>query len=141
MSNSHYSDDDLVARLYGLGPTDAHLDNCEMCRQRWNMVQERHQLLHSTDSDVPMELLAAQRRAVYARVGQKPRRLRAAWLPLPVAALVLVLLTFTFFKPAVHQPALDVISDDAALQDVFTAASRIDPAGIQPVQSLFEEQK
>ncbi len=141
MSNNHYSDDDLVARLYGLGPADAHLDSCEMCRQRWNKMLERHQLLHSTDIDVPVELLAAQRRAVYARVEQKPRKLRTAWLPLPVAALVLVLLVFTFFKPALHQQPADAISDDAALQDVFTVASRTDPAGLEPVQSLFEEQK
>jgi len=141
MSNNHYSDDDLVARLFGLGSADTHLDNCEMCRQRWNKVQERHQVLHAADIDVPMEQLAAQRRAIYARVDQKSRNLRTAWLPLPVAALVLVLLAFTFFKPAFHQQPVDAISDDAALQDVFTVASRIDPAGLEPVQSLFEEQK
>jgi hypothetical protein len=139
MSDQHYSDDDLVALLLGLGPADAHLENCELCSARWNKFRQVHQLRH-TEIELPEDLLAAQRRAVYARIEQKPVKFRSAWLPLPFAAL-LVLLMFTVFRPASQKITIDVISEDKALQDVFTVASRIDPAGLKPVKSLFEVQK
>jgi hypothetical protein len=139
MSDQHYSDDDLVALLLGLGPADTHLENCELCSERWKKFQKVHQLRRA-EIEVTADLLAAQRRAVYARVEQKPGKLRSAWLPLPVAAL-LVLLIITVFRPASQKITADVISEDKALQDVFTVASRIDPAGLKPVKSLFEVQK
>jgi hypothetical protein len=58
----------------------------------------------------------------------------------PVAALLLALVAFLVFKPSSQKQTADVISSDDELQDVFTVASRIDPAGLKPVQSLFEVQ-
>jgi hypothetical protein len=139
MSDQHYSDDDLVALLLGMGPADAHLANCELCSGRWRKFQKVHQLRRA-EIEVPADLLAAQRRAVYARVDQKPGKFRSAWLPLPVVAL-LVLLIIAVFRPASQKITTDVISEDKALQDVFTVASRIDAAGLKPVKSLFEVQK
>jgi hypothetical protein len=57
------------------------------------------------------------------------------------AALLLLLLAFAVFRPSPQEPSTDVISDDKALQDVFAVASRIEPAGLKPVKSLFEVQK
>jgi hypothetical protein len=141
MSDKHYSDDELVARLFGLGTADAHLDSCEFCSQRWSQFSQRHQLRHGEETEVPSELLAAQRRAIYARLGQTARKLKPSWLPLPAAALLLVLVAFIAFRPGARKPTADVISEDEALQEVFTVASRIDPASLTPVQSLFEVQK
>jgi anti-sigma factor RsiW len=141
MSDEHYSDDELVARLLGLGPEDAHLDTCEHCSRRWAQVRDRRQLSRFGGPDVPAELLAAQRRAVYERVERKPRKSRSSWVPLPAAALLLLLLAFAVFRPSPQEPSTDVISDDKALQDVFTVASGIEPAGLKPVKSLFEVQK
>ncbi len=141
MSDKHYSDEDLVARLFGLGSDDAHLAECEECTRRWDQIRGRNELRRPAEIEVPAELLAAQRRAVYARVERRSRRLPLRWLPLPVAALLLVMMIFTVFKPASHKPPKDVISDDQALQEVFTTGSRMEPAGLKPVESLFEEQK
>ncbi len=141
MSDKHYSDDELVARLFGLGPTDTHLESCDLCSRRWVQVRDLHQRCHSGVIDVPAELLAAQRRAVYARVERKPRKWRLSWAPVPIAAALLLLLALAVFRPAPEEQPTDVISDDVALQDVFTVASRIDPAGLTPVKSLFEVEK
>jgi|MudIll2142460700_1097286.scaffolds.fasta_scaffold367062_2 anti-sigma factor RsiW len=141
MSGKHYSDDELVARLFGLGPADAHLDSCELCSRRWNQIRDRDQFRRRAEIEVPAELLTAQRRAIYARVERNPRKWRLNRLPLPVAAVLLLLLAFVLFRPTPQEQPADVISEDQALQDVFTVASRIDPAGLKPVQSLFEVQK
>ncbi len=141
MSGEHYSDDDLVARLFGLGTDDAHLAECEECTRRWDKIRERNELRRLAEAEVPAGFLAAQSRAIYARVERKSRRLPLRWLPLPAAALLVMVMVLTVFKPASHKPPKDVISDDQALQDVFTVGSRMEPAGLKPVESLFEEQK
>jgi len=141
MSDKHYSDDDLVTRLFGLGSEDNHLDTCELCARRWGMIRQRHEVRHAAETEVPGVLLAAQRRAIYARLEGNPRRLPSRWVPSLAAALLLVLVMLTVFRPAAQKQAIDAISEDRALEEVFTVASRIDPAGLKPVQFLFEVQK
>jgi hypothetical protein len=141
MSGKHFSDDELVSRLFGLETEDGHLGECVDCRQRLERMARRHQLCRSSEPEIPGEFLAAQRREVYGRIERKPRKPGIAWIPLPIGALVIVLLMFTVFKPAPQRQTADALSDDAALQDVFNVASRMDPSSLQPVQSLFEEQK
>lgn len=141
MSDRHYTDDDLVARLFGVGPEDEHLDSCEACSRRWNQIRQRHLLRRSSELEVPVELLAAQRRAILARVEKKPRKSPLRWIPLPVGALLVLVMALVVFKPAPQRQTTDAISDDQALQDVFTVASRMEPAGLKPVESLFEVKK
>ena len=143
MSDRHCSDDDLVARLFGLGNPDEqkHLDTCESCSHRWDRIRRTHQNRRIEGLEVKQEVLDAQRRAIYARIERNPRKARAAWFPLPVAAVLLMIIMFTVFKPAAQKQSVDVISDDKALQDVFNVGARLDPAGMEPVQSLFEVQK
>ncbi len=141
MFGKHYSDDDLVARLFGLGSDDSHLAECEECTRRWNQIRARNGFRRPAEIEVPAELLAVQRRAIYARVEHKTRRLPLRWLPLPAVALLVMVMVLTVFKPAPHKPPKDVISDDQALQDVFTVGSKTESTGLKPVESLFEEQK
>ncbi len=141
MSDRHYSDDDLVARLFGLGLEDTHFADCKECTRRWDQIRRRDQLRRSAEIEVSAEVLAAQKRAIYARAERKSGSLPLRWLPLPAAALLVLLMVFTVFKPASRTPTKDVISDDQALQDVFTVNSRIEPAGLRPVERLFEVQK
>ena len=42
MYDKHWSDDDLVARLYGVKPEDPHIRECGFCAQRWESVCSRH---------------------------------------------------------------------------------------------------
>jgi hypothetical protein len=141
MSDKHLSDDDLVARVFGLEPTEGHIETCEPCSRRLDLFRQRHQMRHMA-AEVPDDLLASQRRAIYQRlIAGKPRRLRPAWVPIPVAALLLAVAMFTVFRPAPQKQSADAISEDTALQDVFTAASGSAPAGLKPVKFLFEVQK
>ncbi len=141
MSDRHYDDEDLVAWLFGLGPEDAHLTDCDFCARRWEQIRRTHQVCRSAGIEVPAEFLAAQRRAIYARVEHKPRNLHLRWASVPVAALLVLLMVFSFVKPVSQKHLKDAISDDQALQDVFMVGSRTEPAGLQPVESLFEVQK
>jgi hypothetical protein len=142
MSDKHYSDDDLVARVFGLDAADGHLDTCESCNRRLDLFRRRHLARHVLDTEVPAGLLADQRRAVYSRLLQaKPRRFRSGWVPVPVAAMLLVVAMFTVFRPAAQKQSADAISEDQALQDVFTAASGTATTGLKPVKFLFEVKK
>ena len=92
--------------------------------------------------EIPEEMFAAQRRAIYQRlIAGKPRRFRPVWAPVPVVALLLAIAMFTVFRPVPQRQSTDAISEDTALQDVFTAASGSPPAGLKPVKFLFEVQK
>ena len=143
MYDNHWSDEELVARLYGLGPEDGHLGVCDSCARRWEAIRGRYENLRPVGIEVSGEFLASQRRAIRARLGEKrrhfPRVLVPALATLLLAAIVIV------YRPApeLPQPAEKVskISDDRLFDDVFRMVSDPAPSAVGPIRSLFEEQK
>ncbi len=126
--------------VFGVGPADGHLAACESCSRRLDVFRQRHQARPILDPEVPSDLLADQRRAIYSRLTHtKSRKFRSGWVPIPVAALVLGIALFAIFRPGqVQTPSGDAISEDKALQEVFAAASGTAPTGLKPVKFLFE---
>jgi hypothetical protein len=140
MYDRHWSDEQLVARLYGIGPEDGHLEVCPSCARRWEAIRCRYESLRPAAIDVPEEYLAAQRRAIRARLGAKrhpfPRVLVPVLVTLLLAAIVIV------YKPApTPPPAAEKASDSQLFDDVFRMVSGTEPNAIGPIRSLFEEQK
>src|SRR6185437_8328024 len=74
--SGHWTDDQLIAYLYGIGPNDHHLSSCQECQSRVSQLQERQEELRSEDVDI--KLLAAQRRRIYARL-TAPDHWSARW--------------------------------------------------------------
>ena len=137
MANIHWSDDDFLARLYGIGPEEAHLGTCEECRARWESLQLKREQLCSQESQVSQEFLARQRQAIYERLKGKPRgfHLRPAST---LAALLLILVIVSLFRPSLQREPIDTMSDIKVFEEAFEIASSSEPSAIEPVQSLFE---
>ena len=122
----HWSDDDLIARLYGAGREDPHPKECPECRARWLKLRERREALLETPA-IPARLLAEQRLAIEGRLARRARPLAG----LAVAALLL--LAVGLQKPAPEPPV-----DSQLFSDVFAEVARAEPRAIAPMHALFE---
>lgn len=134
----HCSDEQLLAWLYGVEPDDPHRPECEQCRKRGENLRRRREQLLAVEPDVSAEFLAAQRRAIYARIDQaRAHPSQAALLPWSVAALVL-LLALGWLRTEVRSPAGAEVSDVKAFEDAFARVASSYPDAVEPLKSLFE---
>jgi hypothetical protein len=127
--------DELVDRLYGVGSGD-HLHECEDCSERFRQVRERREMAAET-SPASYEFLAAQRRNIYARMGEKPQA-RMRWVPaLAAAACVLAAVSF------VHRPGTEAakqeIVDPQLFADVYSMEQSMEPLAAKPIDALFDQ--
>jgi hypothetical protein len=135
----HWTDDELIDSIYGIGPLDGHLDTCVECRGRRANIDLRRSGLE-TAPELPATVLAAQRRAVYARAERAMPGtgwIRAAFATAGVAALALTLMiTRTPDRPV----PVDTASVDTQLfADAWAAVASEEPRAAQPIHALFEE--
>jgi hypothetical protein len=138
--SEHWSDDELIGQLYGVGPQDGHLDGCAECADRWRaLVAARTRVVQPPA--VPEEFVAGQRRAVYRRLGS-PERSRAL-LPFAsaMATAAIALLAVLLYRPAPpHQPAL-APSDAELFSEVYSMVQSSEPKAAEPIHALFEVQE
>jgi hypothetical protein len=140
MYDKHWTDDELFARLYDLRLEDDHLANCISCAQRLNAIRKRYESLCTSQIKVSPELLAAQRRAIYARIRQQHRSPRRVLVPV-VASLLVAAAVIAYRTSLVAPPPKEPISDSELFDDVFNRISDPLPTSEGPIRSLFEEQK
>jgi hypothetical protein len=141
MYDKHWSEEELVARLYGVGPEDGHLDVCDSCARRWEAVRCRYEnLRRPAGFEVSEEFLAAQRRAIHARLREKRHRFPRVLVPVLVTLLLAAIVVV--HRPAPESPPpVEKISDAQLFDDVFRMVSDPAPSAVGPIRSLFEEQK
>lgn len=140
MYDRHWTDEELIARLYDVRPEDDHLANCVSCAQRLNAIRGRYESMHTSQIDVSPDFLAAQRRAIHARTREERRFLPRVLVPVTVALLAAVIAII--YRPApVMPPVKEPISDSELFDDVFSRISDPLPSSAGPIRSLFEEQK
>jgi hypothetical protein len=140
MYDKHWSDEQLVARLYGIGPEDGHLDVCPSCAKRWEAMRCRYESLRPAGIDLSDEYLAAQRRAIQARLGERRHTLPRVLVPVLVTLLLAMIVIV--YRPVPTPPPAEVkVSDSQLFDDVFKRVSGTEPSAIGPIRSLFEEQK
>ncbi len=137
MNGGHWSDDDLVSRLYGTGPDDAHLTECPDCAQRWQrLIEKREWILEPPN--VPEAFLASQRREVQRRLERPGKSFR--WLSLAAAGATagVVTLAVLLYRPA---PAPAPESADRELySEVYSLVQSDAPEAVEPIRALFEVQ-
>lgn len=144
MTNKHLTIDELVDRLYGVGADD-HLDQCAECSQRFEQLRERKEM-SAEALPVSHDFLAAQRRNIYARMGERPQA-RMGWLPaLAAAACLLTAVVFTHRpvnQPVTHIQAAKsaVVMDPQLFSDVYSMEQSMEPLAAQPIHALFEDQQ
>lgn len=139
--SGHWTDDQLIAYLYGVGPDDHHLSSCQECQSRISQFQERQKELRSEDVDV--ELLASQRRRIYARLTASAHW-SAHWQVRRWASVAAVAVVFgggaLFYKEHVQQYAVNRSLSDAQLaQDVSLLAQNSEDQPTGPLEALFDQ--
>jgi hypothetical protein len=141
-TQAHWTDDELLGRLYGLSGGRAGCA-CPECEARYQaLVGRRSQMLGSPV--VPAERLRSQRASIWQRIEQDRRGM--LWRALPAAATALMLVVGV----ALHQPAPRVqpvattataaaISDEQLLTEVASLISEESPRATDPMRALFTE--
>lgn len=145
MYDEHWSDDQLIDRLYGVGPESGHIERCPSCASRWEEIRRRSECLRQTGMEVSEGHLASQRRAIRARLSEKRHLFPRVLVPVVVTLVVAVFVILDRHAPAPRQEvapqSVDTISDDQLFDDVFSRISGAEPSSIVPIRSLFEEKK
>ena len=141
MNARHWSDDELIDRLYGLGPQDGHLDGCLECGRRWQaLLQVRRQVLEAPP--VSQQFLLDQRRAIRSRLAictPRPGWLRVA--PAAAVAAAVVLLAVVLYRPVPAPWPEPGVSDSELYADVYSMVLSDEPLAVQPMHALFEAQE
>lgn len=141
MKMEHWTDEQLLAHLYGVGPEDGHLNDCAACRQRITEMQANRQsfeALRGTDDDVTFEFLARQRRAIYAGLGRK-RSFFAVGRWASALAMVAVVAGAIIVIEERQQADNRQISDAQLVEEVSQMAQDPTPTAIAPIEGLFQE--
>jgi hypothetical protein len=88
------------------------------------------------EPEVSAEFLAAQRRAIYNRLGERRHRSSLRW----ALSLTMVLLALAGGVTLERRhPSAPAISDEQLFSDLSAMEQRTEPKAIQPIHSLFEE--
>ena len=130
----HLSDDQLLDRLYGLAEHDPHLEACGECARRWSELRQRRATMAAPE-EVSFDVLAAQRRKIYARLGERPRG-QMKWVPAVAAAGLLAIgaLLYSPEAPLHPEPA-----DAQLFSEVYSMEQSTEPRAAAPIHSLFED--
>ena len=140
--SGHWTDDQLIEYLYGVGPEDGHLQVCGECQARLSAAQSVRLRLETdlaTDGEpAGYDFLMAQRRRIYARLGEPAKwwtRISVRrWAP--VLAMLLVLAGGFFMY---DQRSRQNVSDVELAREVSCMAVDSEPPSIAPLHALFEE--
>jgi hypothetical protein len=141
----HWTEDDFIARIYGVGPRDGHLETCPQCRDSWLLFQSRREFLMSAvEQDVPARILASQRQVVLHRIKAAQSPLRPL-VPILAAAGTLALGVFLMLPPSTPSSATNGaatekdLSDAQLFQETAAIGQSAEPRGAKPIEALFQE--
>ena len=136
--SNHLSNDELVNLVYGVG-TRGHLDDCRECAERFAQLRER-KAMAAEALPVSVEFLAAQRRNIYARMGERPQA-RMKWVPALAAAACLIAVGVFSHHPAEVAKPDETHVDAQLFADVYSMEQSMEPIAAQPIHALFEPEK
>jgi predicted anti-sigma-YlaC factor YlaD len=136
--NQHLTTDELVDRLYGGVGTGGHLDECEECTARFRELDSRRAMAAAPVA-ASHEFLAAQRRNIYARMGEKPQA-RMKWVPALAAAVCLLVAGVVTHRPVVQIAKPEVV-DPQLFADVYSMEQSMEPLAAKPIDALFEQEQ
>jgi len=136
MENIHWDDNELIERLYGLGPQDGHLEECELCAGRWRaLLVTRGRVLQTAAAS---EELLAHAPNLANPVFERPAR-SFRWLTYALAGVAaVVLLAVLLYRPAPVRNPIPPTSDAEFFAEVSLLAGSTEPAATEPIHALFE---
>jgi hypothetical protein len=152
--SGHWTDEQIIEHLCGIGPSASHLDDCVDCRERISVLQENRRIVEVAAGvhEVDVQLLSTQRRRIYARLSEEPVRRfavpgTARWAS--AGAVVLALCGgFLFIEKGSHSgwrsgmystANKQTLSDSQLAAEVSQMAETYEPEPTEPLQALFGE--
>jgi hypothetical protein len=146
--SGHWTDDELIQHLYGVGPGDGHLDDCPECQARLSSARTQRQTLEtdlsaSGDEAASYDFLMTQRRRIYAKLRQPANWWTGIslgrWAPAAAALLVLAGGVMVYDQRLRQQAVNRPVSDAQLARDVSCMADDSEPRSTAPLRALFEE--
>jgi predicted anti-sigma-YlaC factor YlaD len=145
--NPHLSQVELVEQLYGVGGKEAHVRECAECAGRLEaLARTKAQLRSQADSrsHVSGAFLAAQRRAVYARLDQAAAS-HVRWAPALAGAGLLAMGLFLFPHVQLRAPRtpvptarVELNTNEQLFSDLYSMEQSVEPTAAAPLHELFE---
>jgi hypothetical protein len=140
MRDKHWTDEELLLRLFDMEPEDEHLAACPDCFQRWESIRLRYEYRPCT-AEIPEKRLAVQRADILAKLQGGTGKFNLIAASALVAFAMLLLATWIVFKSAAPAPPPEeAIVEDTVIKDIYQMSFSNEPEAIVPVQALFEEQ-
>src|SRR4051812_536649 len=146
--SGHWTDDELIQHLYGVGPGDGHVDECRERQARLSAAEiQRRGLETGPNAPGPEEgsydFVMAQRGRIFFKLSQ-PAKLWAGisvsrWAPATAALLVLAGGVVVYDQRSRHVTVNRHVSDAQLAQDVSCMATDSEPSSTAPLRALFEE--
>jgi len=144
--SGHWTDEQLIEHLYGIGPEGKHIEECSDCRERLSRMLAARHLIEAESApleQVPFDRLAAQRRNVYARIAGIPTAWLGLQLPRWAAAAAMIALlgggAFLYEQNHRRQILQNKLTDAQLAQEVSQIATDSEPSPTAPLQELFVE--
>jgi anti-sigma factor RsiW len=144
--SGHWTDEQLIEHLYGIGPDGKHIEQCSDCRERLSRMVAARRAIEAEASpleQVPFELLTRQRRSIYARIAQIPSwRLGVQVRRWAAAAAMIALLgggAFLYEQNQRQHALQNKVTDAQLAQEVSQIAGDSEPSPTAPLQELFVE--
>ncbi len=139
--SGHWTDDELLAFIYGIGPSGNHLDECAGCQSRLARMKLSREEIESSEA-VDQSFLAAQRRTIYERMDKPVRWWNAAPVRRWAAGLATVCVlggsVILFEHNREIQLAQERMNDAKLAQEVAAMAQDTDVSSMAPLEGLFE---
>jgi hypothetical protein len=143
--SGHWTDEQLIEQIYGIAPKDLHLEGCQECQGRLAaMLSARREVERngSPEDQLAFDLLAAQRRRVYERIGGSMNWQFAGAIRRWAAAAAMVAVLgggALVYEQQRRQTSQNTISDIQLAQQVSQIANDSEPGATAPLQALFDE--
>lgn len=147
LNQTHLSGDEMLELVYGIGPKDGHVRDCAECRGRLDALLRTKAGLRSQEearSRVSPAFLAAQRRAVYARLDQAATSY-VRWAPALAGAGLLAVGLLMFPHAQMRAPRaaaptarVELNTNEQLFSDLYSMEQSVEPEAVAPIHELFE---
>jgi hypothetical protein len=146
MNSKHPSEDELLDRLYGVGPEDNHLKVCAECGERWQaLLASRRAVVDRAESSVEVESvqLSRQRAAVMDRIKHANPSFFSWRVVTAFAGASAMVLGFVVYHPQrpKETPVQTASSDSQFFSEIYSEMEQTEPRAVKPIHRLFQEQQ
>jgi hypothetical protein len=145
LSDAHWTDEQIIASLYGVGPENGHLERCENCSLRRSSFVANSRAADAArlgDEGVSFEFLAAQRQAIYEKL-ETPSVWKSVlgwrrWAPVALTLCLLAAGAAVYDGRHMHHVARTQLSDAQLALEVSRMSQDWEAQPAAPLEGLFE---